>query len=187
MRAPRSVRTYLVGLIIGGLLPVLGFSGFVVLRAAEHEQAIIATLARNRTRIATATIDDELGALRSRLFLLAGTLSLQTSDLSDFHAQAKAAFDPMTVVLSNASGKEIVNTSRPYGENLPDNPEIATLHYVAGTRQPRVAGLSRDPITNRPAVTINVPVMRDSQTVHVLTLDISSTLPRILGALDLPE
>ena len=31
MRAPRSVHTYLVGLIVGVLLPLLGFSGFVVI------------------------------------------------------------------------------------------------------------------------------------------------------------
>lgn len=187
MRAPRSVHTYLVGLIVGVLLPLLGFSGFVVMRAAEHEQAVTATLARNRTRLATAAIEDELGTLRGRLFLLAGTLSLQTSDLNEFHTQAKEAFDPMTVVLSNAAGQEIVNTSRPFGEPLPDNPDVATLRYVAASRQSRVADLSRDPITHRPAVTINVPVMRDSQLVYVLSLDILSTLPRILGALDLPE
>ena len=75
----------------------------------------------------------------------------------------------------------------PYGDPLPDNPDVATIHYVAETRQPRVAGLSRDPITQRPTVTINVPVMRDSQLVYVLSLDIVSTLPRVLAALDLPE
>jgi signal transduction histidine kinase len=187
MHAPRSVHTYLSGLIVGVLLPLLGFSGFVVIRAAQHEQDVTATLARNRTRLATAFIEDELGALRSRLFLLAGTISLQTSDLNEFHARAKESFDPMTVVLSSAAGQEIVNTSRPYGEPLPDNPDLATLHYVAESRLPRVAGLSRDPITHRPTVTINVPVMRDSQLVYILSLDISSTLPRILGALDLPE
>ncbi len=187
MRAPRSVHTYLVGLIVGVLLPLLGFSGFVVIRAAEHEQAATAMLARNRTRLATAAIEEELGALRSRLFLLAGTLSLQTSDLNEFHARAKEAFDPMTVVLSDASGEEIVNTSQPYGQPLPTNPDLDTLRYVARTRLPRVAGLSRDPITGRPAVTISVPVMRDSQLVYILSLDISSTLPRILAALDLPE
>ena len=187
MRSPRSVHTYLVGLIVGVLLPLLGFSGFIVIRAAEHEQDVTATLARNRTRIATATIEDELGALRGRLFLLAGTISLQTSDLSELHARAKESFDPMTVVLSNAAGQEIVNTSRPYGEPLPDNPDLDTIGYVAETRQPRVSGLSRDPITDRPTVTINVPVMRDSRLVYVLSLDISSTLPRVLDALDLPE
>src|SRR5947209_20136984 len=72
MRAPKSVRTYLVGLIFGVLLPLLGFSGFLVMRSAEREQDAIAATARNRTRIAATVIEDEISALRARLFLLAG-------------------------------------------------------------------------------------------------------------------
>src|SRR6185312_12565041 len=127
MRPPRSVHTYLVGLVIGVLLPLLGFSAFVVIRAAQTERNDMATLARNRTRIAAAAIEDEIGALRARLFLLAGGLSLQTSDLSEFHARAREAFGPLTVVLSSASGREIVNTGLPYGETLPDNPDLESM------------------------------------------------------------
>jgi len=187
MGTPRSVRTYLIGLIAGVLLPLLLFSGFLVLRSAWHEQDVMAEAARHRTRIATAAIEEELISLRGRLFVLAGRLSLQTSDLGDFHARAREEFDGMTVVLSNAAGKEIVNTSLPYGETLPDNPDLGTLRYVAETQMPHIANLSLDPITHRPTVTINVPVTRDSRLVYVLSLDISSTLPRILGQLELPE
>jgi signal transduction histidine kinase len=165
---------------------MLVFGGFLVVRATMREQDAMATLARNQTRIAAAAIEDELDTLRGRLFLLAGSLSLQTSDLSDFHARAKVAFDPMTVVLSSETGEEIVNTSKPYGESLPGNPDMEAIRYVAETRQPRVSGLSRDPITGVPAVTINVPVTRDSRLVYVLSLDISLTLPRILNELELP-
>jgi signal transduction histidine kinase len=186
MSAPRSVRTYLVGLIVGVILPLLGFSGFLVIRGAEHEQDVMAMSARNRTRVAAAAIEDKLGTLRGDLFLLAGRLSLETTDLNEFHAWAKETFGAMTVVLNNAAGQEIINTSVPYGEPLPDNPDKATIRYVGETRQPRIADLTHDPITHRPAVTINVPVTRDSRLVYVLSLDISSTLPRLLAELELP-
>jgi signal transduction histidine kinase len=165
----------------------LGFSGFLVIRSAWHEQDAMATAARNRTRIAATAIEDEIGALRGRLFLLAGGLSLQTSDLGEFHARAKAAFGGMTVILSNPAGQEIVNTAFPYGQPLPDNPSPETIRLVAEQLLPRVADLPRDPVTRRPGISINVPVTRDSELVYVLSLDISSTLPRILGELDLPE
>jgi signal transduction histidine kinase len=187
MRAPRSVRTYLVGLIIGVLLPLLGFSGFLVLRSAWHEQDAMAAAARNRTRTVAAAIDDEIGGLRGRLFLLAGGLSLQSSDLNEFHARARAAFGGMTVILSNPAGGEIVNTAMPYGEPLPDNPDLATIRFVAQEMRPRVADLPRNEATGKPLITISVPVTRDSVVVYVLTLDISSTVPRILGELDLPR
>jgi signal transduction histidine kinase len=187
MRSPRSVHIYLVGLVIGVLLPLLSFSGFLVIRSAWHEQDAMATAARYRTRIAAASIQDEISGLRGRLFLLAGSLSLETSDLNDFHARAKQAFGGMTVILSNSGGQEIVNTAFPYGTPLPDNPDPDTIHYVAEQSRPRVSDLTLDQTTHRPIITINVPVTRDSRLVYVLSLDISSTLPRILGELDLPE
>jgi signal transduction histidine kinase len=187
MRAPRPVHTYLMGLIAGVLLPLLGFSGFLVMRSAQHEQDAMAEMARNRTRIAAAAVEDELGALRGRLFLLAGSLSLQTSDLNDFHARAKEIFGGMTIVLTNRDGQEIVNTSLPYGDSLPGNLDQATIGYVADHQRPRIADLSLDPVTNRRALTINVPVTRDSKLVYVLSLDILSTLPRILHEIDLPD
>jgi two-component system sensor histidine kinase UhpB len=187
MRAPRSVRTYVVGLIIGVLLPLLGFSGFLVIRSAEHEQDALALATRNRTRIATAAIGDELGVLRSRLFLLAGGLNPQTSDLADFQARAREAFGGMTITLSNAAGAEIVNTSVPHGDPLPANPDIATVREVAKTSQPLISDMAMDPATHRMVVTINVPVTRDGQLAYVLSVDISSTLQRILAVLDLPD
>jgi signal transduction histidine kinase len=187
MRAPRSVHTYLVGLIVGVLLPLLGFSGFLVIHSAWRAQETIAQSARNRTRMAAAAIENELASLRGRLFLLAGSLSLQTSDLSEFHTRAREEFGGMTVVLSNAAGHEIVNTDLPYGDALPDNPDPETIREVAAHSRPRIADVARDPLTHQPVVTMSVPVTRDSQLVYVLSLDISSTLPWILGELDLPD
>jgi signal transduction histidine kinase len=186
-RPPRSVHTYLISLILGVLVPLLCFSGFLVIRSAWHEQDDLAIAARDRTRIAAAAIENELSALRGRLFMLAGSLSLQTSDLNEFHTRASEAFGGMTVVLSNASGQEIVDTGIPYGDPLPNNPDTDTLRQVIETLQPRIGDLSGEQSSRRPIATINVPVTRDSRLVYVLSLDISSTLPRILGELDLPE
>ncbi|MGA3005512.1 MAG: ATP-binding protein [Acetobacteraceae bacterium] len=187
MHAPRSVRTYLVGLIFGVLLPLLGFSGFLVTRSAEREQDAIAAAARNRTRIAATVIEDEIGALRARLFLLAGGVSLQTTDLDEFHARAKAAFGGMTVILSSPTGKEIVNTSVPLGAPLPNVPDPDAIRLVVNQLRPHVADLPRDQVTHRPVIMINVPLPREGQPAYVLSLDITSTLPRILGELDIPK
>jgi len=187
MRVPRSVHSYLAGLIAGVLLPLLGFSAFLVIHSAWREQEMIARSARDRTRMAAAAIENEVASLRGRLFLLAGSLSLQTSDLNEFHTRAREEFGGMTVVLSSASGQEIVNTNMRYGEALPDDPDPETIRDVATHLRPRLADLARDPLTLHPVVTISVPVTRDSRLVYVLSLDISSTLPWILAELDLPD
>jgi signal transduction histidine kinase len=180
------VRFYLVGLILGVLLPLLGFSSFLVIRSAWREQDAMALSARDRTRIAAAAIEDEITTLRGRLFLLASGLSLQTSDLGDFHDRAREAFGGMTVVLSNAEGREILDTSVPYGAPLARHPDLATIRDVVATVRANVGDIASDPAARRPIITINVPVNRDSRLVYVLSLDITSTLPRILRELDLP-
>jgi signal transduction histidine kinase len=187
MRPPLSVRTYLIGLIAGVLLPLMALSGFLVLRAAEREQDTMAQTVKSRTRLAAAAIESELGSLRARLFLLGGGLSLETSDLVSFHARAKEAFGAMTVILSDPNGQEIVNTSMPYGDGLPENPDHATLRAVARSRRPKIGELVTDPVSHRPTIIIAVPVTRDSKLVYVLSLDIFSDLPRIIGDLDLPK
>jgi signal transduction histidine kinase len=188
MRAPKSVRTYLVGLIFGVLLPLLGFSGFLVLRSAEREQDAIAATARNRTRIAATVIEDEISALRARLFLLAGGIGQQTDDLSEFHARAKAAFGGMAVILSRATGEEILNTGLPFGAPLPNAPDPGAIRLVVDQLRPHVADVPQDAVTHKPLIMINVPVVaREGQPAYVLTLDITSTLPRILGELDIPN
>jgi signal transduction histidine kinase len=168
-------------------LPLSGFSAFLVVRSAMHEQDALAMMARNRTQIAAAAIEDELGSLRARLFLLAGGLSLQTSDLNEFHGRAKELFGGMSVMLTNAAGQEIVNTAVPYGEPLPDNPDWESIRRVAENSQPWIGDLCRDSGTGRPMVMVSVPVTRDSRLAYVLSLDISSTLPRIMRELKLPE
>ena len=186
MRARPSVRTWLTALIIGVLLPPLVFSGFLVIRSAGHEQETMMDEARGRTRMAAAAVERELLSLRLRLLMLAGGLSLQTSDLGDFHAQAQEAFGDMMVVLSSAEGREIVNTAVAYGEPLSSHADLAVIRHVAETRQPRVSNMTWDPLTHRPLLTINVPVTRDSRLVYVLSLDIAATVPRMLSQLDLP-
>jgi signal transduction histidine kinase len=165
----------------------LGFCGFLVLRSAEREQDAIAAAARNRTRIAATVIEDEIGALRARLFLLAGGINLQTTELSEFHARAKAAFGGMTVILSSTTGAEIVNTDLPYGAPLPSVPDPGAIRLVVNELRPHVGDLPQDQITHKPVIMINVPVTRDGQPAYVLSLDITSTLPRILGELDIPK
>src|SRR5271169_5262462 len=68
-----SVRTHIVGLILVVVTPLLAFSAFLVLRFAVQQQDFMASTVRERTREAAAAIDHELGTLRSRVFILAGS------------------------------------------------------------------------------------------------------------------
>jgi signal transduction histidine kinase len=183
---PRSAGTYLFGVIAGVSFPLLIFSSLLVIRAARHEQDITAASAQYRTRLAADAVQDRLASLRASLLLLAGTLNLPADDLRDFHARARQAFEGRTVVLSGSDGQQLMNTSVPYGAALPVALDTSVLHRVITAQKPYVDDLSIDPLTNKPTVTIDVPVSRDGRSGYVLSLDMSRALPDILHDLNLP-
>ncbi len=84
---PLSVRAHIVSLILVIVAPLLAFSAFLVLHSAASEQEVMASNVRARTREAVAAIDHELGALRSRLFTLAGSRHLQAEDFRRLRAR----------------------------------------------------------------------------------------------------
>ena len=134
-----SVRTHVVGLILVIVAPLLAFSAFLVLRSATHEEDFMAATARERSREAAATIDHELGSLRTRLLLLAGSRSLQSGDLEAFRADAIQLVkqDDMSLVLLDPSGQEVINTRAPSSAILPVTPDKAALDRVIATGMPK--------------------------------------------------
>ena len=83
-----TVRTHVLGLILVIVAPLLVFSAFLVLRSATHEQEVMANAVREHTREAAASLDHDLGALRTRLFMLAGSHSLLAGDFAALREQA---------------------------------------------------------------------------------------------------
>ena len=73
LRLPLSVRTHMLGLILATLVPMLAFSAFLAIRAAEHEQALLAATVQDRTRAAARDLEQELTSLRALLFAVANT------------------------------------------------------------------------------------------------------------------
>jgi hypothetical protein len=188
LSSPLSVRTYMVGLILVVIVPLLAFSGFLVLRSAEHEQEIMANTVRERTQAAAATIDYELSLLRSRLFVTAASQYLQAGDFAAFHAQASQAVweDGLNIVLCDLEGQQIVNTRLAFGDKLPVTTALDSIRRVVATGQPDISDLTIGAVSGQPMIAISVPVFRDDRLAYVLSFNIASRLPAILARLDLP-
>jgi signal transduction histidine kinase len=183
-----SIPGLLAGLILAVVVPLLAFSGFLVLRSAEHEQALMGEAVRERAQAAAATIDYDLSQLRAHLFMLAGARSLQTDDLAAFHAYATdfARDDGLYVRLYDVTGRELVNTAIPYGRPLPATADVDAIRQVVATGRPKVSDVTIGPRDNELSVGLNVPVMRDGKPAYVLSYDIAPRIPSLLEQLDLP-
>jgi signal transduction histidine kinase len=185
----RTIRSHMVGLVLGVVVPLLAFSAFLVLRSAQNEQEIVASTVREAASTTAATIDHELSLLRARLFILAGSRHLQTGDFAAFHAQAGEAVKDgggPNVILSDPTGQEIADTRVPFGNQLPVTADLDGIGRVVATAQPVISDLVISAVTGRPVIAISVPVFRDERLAYVLSLDIAPCMPRILSTLRLP-
>jgi hypothetical protein len=64
MKRSRSVRAYVVRLVIAVTVPLLTFGGFLLIRSAHNEQQAIALTANERAEGAAADLDRELRHLQ---------------------------------------------------------------------------------------------------------------------------
>lgn len=184
-----SVRTYMRALTLAVVLPLLAFSAFLVLRAAGHQQELMANEVRQRTQAAAAALDYELSVLRARAFRLAGSGTLRQRDFALFHRQASEVVNEggLQVILSDPSGQELVDTRTAYGAVLRMIADPDAIRHTAATGRPNVSDYAVNPATKQPFVGINVPIFSDDKVAFVLSLNIAQYLPRLMAQLDLPR
>jgi len=90
------------------------------------------------------------------------------------------------MILSLPNGKEIIDTRRPLGSELPDNPDQETLRQVVATG---LSFITRNAIVasgHAPIVMIDVPVMQSGRVAYVAGVDIEGRLQDLVLHQQLP-
>jgi len=189
MHRPLSVRSYVLGLILVILIPLLGFGAYLVIRAAQHEQELLAETVRGRTREFARALERELATLRSHLFVIANVGTVEGEGFVSFYERAHSDMEQhgMTVILSDLSGNELMNTRAPIGSILPPLADPEALRRVAATREPDVSDLTIDPITRTPAVWLSVPIFEGRNLAYVASMNVFPALTSLLDQLHLPH
>ena len=189
MYRPLSVRSYVLGLILVVLIPLLGFGAYLVIRAAQHEQELLAATVRGRTREFARSLERELATLRSHLFIIANVGTIEGEGFVSFYDRARSDTDQrgMTVILSDLNGNEVMNTRAPIGATLPPLADPEALRRVAATREPGVSDLTIDPVTHGPAVWLSVPIFEGRNLAYVASMNVFPALASMLDQLHLPH
>lgn len=121
-----SVAAWLAGVSLLALLPMLGFSAFVVQRAIAEQQALAMATQQRRAGDAATSIGHQLESVFSVLRTMAQAESVKQGDMAATYAMAArvAEADPRIVGISvvNADGNQPFNTLRPFGTPLPRPP-----------------------------------------------------------------
>ena len=195
------LRAHLMILALGVALPLLIFS-IVIVRQDYHDQRLVLDRGmRNTVRALSLAVDGEVKASLAMLETLAASRSLDTGDLEAFYGLSARALEGRKnayVVLFDASGRQLLNSSRPFGSSLPNPlrdvrpvgsdaryPDLPVggadpIEKVIATRRPVISDLFVSLVTRRPRVSLDVPVQRSGKVRYVLELSFDPDIFRQL-------
>jgi PAS domain S-box-containing protein len=173
------IRSHLVLLLLGILIPILAFSSVMLVMFNRHtrvatEQGLVET-----ARALSIAIDQQVMASLSVLRALAASEHLQKGNLREFDRAARTALATQPVwqniVLFAPDAQQLVNTRTPVGAPLPraGNPEVIRL--VFATASPVVSDLFVSRVLQRPLILAAVPVIRHGAPVYVLGAALAPT------------
>ncbi|MBK6008814.1 sensor histidine kinase [Ramlibacter ginsenosidimutans] len=185
-----TIRKQLTRLVIASVLPTALAAVLLITYSYERHRESIAQGTLNTTRALVQAVDQDLASGRSALQALATSPYLVTGDLAAFDRQARAALVELpgdSLVLTDGSGQQLVNTLRPFGTQLPRHGNLAQIRRVFETGRPLVSDLFASAVRQQLVISIDVPVRRDGQVVYDVSMGMLPVrLGEILGRQALP-
>lgn len=188
---PRSLRKVLQVLVCACVLPALAVSvslaitNYGLLRDAVEQQTMLLG------RSVLADLERDLGGIEAGLHILATAPELQSGNLADFHARARSALPQGIVynyILTDAQGRQLLNTLRPYGTALPSGGTPPQLARVFDGGKVVLTDLFTGPVTGKPAIAMGVPVDVGGKTRYSLNIGLNPAhLNAMLGRAAIPR
>jgi PAS domain S-box-containing protein len=148
-----------------------------------QRQTVEASL-QNTAAALSLAVDRELSGIRSLLLTLANSPAVQDHDLPALYARAQelARAHDGWIVLTDASGQQLINTLLPFGHPLPRTASPETIAEVFETGETVVSNLFFGRAAGRQVISLLVPVVRRGEIVS--TLDMTFTPERLSKLLE---
>ena len=163
------------------MLPAALAATLLIGYSYDRQRELVEDRTLDIARALAQTVDRELASAQAALLALASSPYLASGDLAAFHRQAQDAIRELpgdTFVLSDASGQQLVNTLRPFGEALPLRGNRAQLRRLFETGQPAISDLFVGQVMRRPIIALDVPVRRGDRVAFALAMGV---FPERLG------
>ena len=175
-----KLRTHLFLLTVAAVVPVVLFAAALVVYHAELERTTVERGMRDTARALVLALDRDIKDIKRGIESLAASPHLDgDGDLGRFYDEAATVSKSFGgwAVLSDTSGRQILNTSRPPGAPLPTPTaeSVAMMRTVAASRQTFVSNVFIGTVSRRPAVIVGVPVIRGGQVRYVLDFPFEPT------------
>jgi signal transduction histidine kinase/HAMP domain-containing protein len=171
------LRSHLVTLVLGALVPVLGFAALVIRDNARLQLAVTERGMRETAHAVARTVDKEVETVLAALQTLGESQSLDAPDLARFHALCQRVAHTQgwrSILLFDAEGRALLHTALPLGSRLPPTTRPEAFGRARDERRGTVSNLF-DGVRHRHIVAVYVPVMRDGVVRFVLSAGLPAT------------
>ncbi len=173
-----KIRSYLFVLTAAALLPLVVFSALITGVLWRTQQSAQDLRFSERVKGMSIALDRELLGSMRVLEILARSASLDTEDFAIFYARARRVRDQekgwQTIILAEASGREVFDVRRPFGSPLRQRVDRATLQQAIRARRPIVSRLLEGPGPGEFRTFIGVPVASREGIQYVLLAELDA-------------
>ncbi len=167
----RTIQFWLNCLAVACVVPAVVVTTFIIYRSFSQERAGLERDLIGTARALNQAVDAELNGARSALLVFAMSPDLASGDLARFYEEAQRVAHVAnvdTIVLSDVSGQQLINTLQPFGTPLPLHGDRTQLRRVVETKQPVISDLFIGAITKNPIISIEAPVFADGKLRYAL-------------------
>jgi signal transduction histidine kinase/HAMP domain-containing protein len=186
------LRSHLSLVVLGTLLPVLIFTGVLIVLFHQQTRRATEDDLADTARALSMTVDRELGASIEALQVLAASDALRSGNLQAFDRVARTVLATQTtrwenIVLYDHRGQQLMNLRVPFGTALPTTNDPELIAQVVKSRTPAVSNLFRGRRSGKRLVRVTVPVLVDGTPRYVLGASLApASLSGLLAAALLP-
>lgn len=170
---PASIQFWLASLVLACVVPVWIAAGFLIRFDYLSKRALTEQRMLETSRALTLVLDRDLANMQASLTDLATTSSFANGDLPAAYARAQLVVNSQPgadIILSDATGQELINTFRPFGSPLPKRGSLEGVNEVFTTGRPVIANVYKGASTEQLKVSVDVPVFRDGKVVYDLAM-----------------
>jgi len=168
-----GIRWRLATLVLAIAIPAALLAAALVAYEYQRDRGRLERDSIATARAMAQATDRELTSIMRGAQVLSTSQRLRGNDLPAFYRQAQevvAMKIGANVVLSDVSGRQIVNTFRRLGEPLPLHGNPDQLRAVFATGRPVISDLYTGGVLQRAVISVDVPVFRDGEVAYVLSI-----------------
>lgn len=168
-----SLRSNLRLLVFVCVLPATLVSGLLTFSTYQlrREQVEQQTVLLGQSIL--ADLERDLASIEAGLKVMATAPELAAGNLRGFHQRATSALPTglaYNYIVTDAQGRQLLNTLRPWGSPLPTTGTPPQLARVFTEQTSVLTDLFTGPVVRRPAVAMGVPVKVGAQVVYSLNI-----------------